>query len=322
MVKPLVSFVIPVFNSEKDIARCLCSIQNLHCPVGTYEVLIMDNGSTDQTHQIMRRLGFTFQVVPKVNVSTLRNRGAALAQGDYVAFVDSDVELTPHWLQSGLNTFADKQIVATGSFLEVPQNATWVQKIWSLHQRSRHLAGESVVVAWLGSANLMVRRDDFLAIEGFNEHLETAEDVDLCYRLGQRGMILYNPCMRAIHWGEAPNVGTFWHKEVWRGLGNWQGVLSHGLRWDELPSLGYPLYIIFLGLVLILCCGIDLWYSHTRLAPLGLVLLVLPALYLACHTAYLVSSFRLMPKLFVLYLIYGVARAYAVMKSWTMDRHK
>jgi glycosyltransferase involved in cell wall biosynthesis len=62
----------------------------------------MDNGSTDRTHQIMRDLGFTFQVIPKVNVSTLRNRGATLAQGDYLAFVDSDVELTPRWLHNGL----------------------------------------------------------------------------------------------------------------------------------------------------------------------------------------------------------------------------
>src|SRR5216683_6530415 len=315
VAKPLVSFVIPVFNSEQYIARCLRSIRNLCFPEAAYEVLIMDNGSTDRTHQIMRDLGFTFQVIPGVNVSILRNRGAALAQGDYVAFVDSDVELTPSWLQNGLDAFAEKHVVATGSFLEVPQDATWVQKTWSLHQRSRHLAGSVCPVAWLGSANLMVCRDDFLAVEGFNEHLETAEDVDLCYRLGQRGIIFYNPGMRAVHWGEAPDIRTFWRKEVWRGLGNWQGVLSHGWRWDELPSLGYPLYIICLGIIFVLSCSIDLWSRHIRLAPLGLGLLILPALLLTCHTAYLARCLRPIPKLFLLYLIYGVARAYTVLKN-------
>ena len=149
MAKPLVSFVIPVFNSEQDIARCLRSIRNLCFPEAAYEVLIMDNGSTDRTHQIMRDLGFTFQVIPQVNVSTLRNRGAALAQGDYLAFVDSDVELTPRWLHNGLAPFADSQVVACGCFPGVPQEATWVQQAWDIHQRGRQSVDKPVSVPWL-----------------------------------------------------------------------------------------------------------------------------------------------------------------------------
>jgi cellulose synthase/poly-beta-1,6-N-acetylglucosamine synthase-like glycosyltransferase len=322
MAKPLVSFVIPVFNSERDIARCLLSIRHLHFPEEAYEVLIMDNGSTDQTHEIMRHLGFPFRVIPKVNVSTLRNRGADIAQGDYVAFVDSDVELTPDWLQNGLATLTEPRVVACGCFPGVPQEATWVQQTWDMHQRGRQVEDKPTPVPWLASMNLIVRREAFLAISGFNEELETAEDVDLCYRLSQHGIILSNRAMEATHWGEARDVRTFWRKEVWRGLGNMQGVLSHGLRWDELPSLGYPLYVICLGLLFILGCIIDLWYHHIRFAPLGLVLLTLPALLLACRTAYLAHYVRAIPQLFLLYFVYGLARAYAVIKSWIPDRHK
>src|SRR5262245_32110020 len=176
MAQPLVSFVIPVFNSERDIARCLLSIKHLHFPEGAYEVLIMDNGSTDQTHQIMRQLGFPFQVIPTVNVSTLRNRGAAIAQGEYIAFVDSDVELTPDWLHNGLATFTDQRVVACGCFPSVPPEATWVQQTWDIHQRGRQSEAKPTPVAWLASMNLIVRRAAFLAIAGFNENLETAED--------------------------------------------------------------------------------------------------------------------------------------------------
>jgi len=320
--KPLVSFVIPVFNNERYIARCLLSIRDLHCPETAYEVLIMDNGSTDRTHQIMRELGFTFQVIPKVNVSTLRNRGVALAQGDYVAFVDSDMELTPNWLHNGLATFADERVVACGCFPGIPKEATWVQQAWDIHRRGRRSDDKPAPIPWLPSMNLIVRRNAFLAVSGFHEGLETAEDVDLCYRLGQRGIILDNRAMEAIHWGEAPDICTFWRKEVWHGLGNLKGVLSHGLRRDELPSLGYPLYIICLGLAFVLGCCIDLWYGHIRLAPLGLVVWLLPALLLACRTAYLASCLRSIPKLFLLYFVYGLARAYAVIKSWTIEQHK
>lgn len=315
MATPLVSFVIPVFNSEKDIARCLLSIRQQDFPAEAYEVLIMDNGSTDQTHQIMRDLGFSFQVIPRVNVSTLRNRGAALAQGEYIAFVDSDVELVPGWLQHGLPTFVDQQIVACGCFPGIPKESTWVQRAWDVHQRGSQCDATQVPVSWLASMNLIVRRDTFLAVAGFNENLETAEDVDLCYRLGQHGVILRNCGMAAIHWGEARDLRTFWRKEVWRGLGNWHGVLSHGWRWDELPSLGYPLYTISLLLLSVLGIVSDVWQRHILLTPPCFLLLSLPPLVLAVRTTRLAHCLDVLPQLFLLYLVYGIARAYALMKN-------
>lgn len=316
MTTSLVSFVIPVLNSENDIARCLLSIRNQKCPEIHYEVLIMDNGSTDRTHSVMRSLGFDFQVVPGVNVSTLRNRGVAKAQGDYIAFVDSDVELSLQWLETGLAAFQDKKVVAAGCFPGVPKGATWVQQTWDLHQRGRDCELQATPVPWLSSMNLIVRRSDFLAVRGFNESLETAEDVDLCYRLGRRGTILCYPAMEAIHWGEARDLRTFWRKEVWRGRGNLHGIWSHGLRWDELPSLGYPLYM----LCVVLLFSLGVWVDHRNkeflLAPVFLLLLGAPALVLALNRASAAGRAVAIPKLFLLYLVYGLARSYSLIKTW------
>jgi hypothetical protein len=166
--------------------------------------------------------------------------------------------------------------------------------------------------------NLIVRRKDFLAISGFNEQLETTEDVDLCYRLSQRGTILCNPAMEAVHWGEARDLRTFWRKESWRSTSNLRGVLSHGLRWDELPSLGYPLYVLCGVVFFLLGSVVDLWYGQFLLAPLSLTLLLLPALGLALNTVCLTKQPALTFKLFLLYFIYGLARAYAVVKPFAV----
>ena len=314
--KPLVSFVIPVFNGERDIARCLCSIQHLHFLPEAYEVIVIDNGSTDRTPDIVRELGFNCLVIPNVHVSALRNCGATKAQGDYLAFVDADMELTPDWLQNGLAVFKDRQVVGSGCFPDIPPDATWVQRTWAvLHRRGRYCESQPTPVQWLGAANLIVRRDVFLDVGGFNESLKTTEDVDLCYRLGQHGTILYNPAMEAVHWGEDPDLRTFWRKEVWRGVGSLSGVLSHGLRWDEVPSLGYPLYVLCCALLIALGILADLWSRRLWFAPLSLTLLVLPALLLALHTAYLAKQPASILKLFLLYCIYGFARAYAVVKT-------
>jgi hypothetical protein len=311
---PYVSFVIPVLNGDRDIARCLSSIRHQKFSAEAYEVLIIDNGSTDQTQRIVHDLGFGFQVVPNVHVSALRNRGVSIAKGNYIAFVDADVELTPDWLRNGLGVFEDQRVVASGCFPGIPPNATWVQRAWDAHQRQGALASTPWPVPWLPSMNLIVRREDFLAISGFNERLATAEDVDLCYRLRQRGIILCNPAMQAIHWGEARDLRTFWRKEAWRGIGNLQGVLSHGLRWDELPSLGYPLYMLGGILFFILGSLVAVQRGQCTLALISLVFLLLPALFLALKTAYMARQPVLILPLFLLYLVYGFARAYAMIK--------
>src|SRR5919198_1303515 len=315
MIFPAVSFIIPVLNGEKHIEGCLLSIKNLAFPRCTYEVIIIDNGSTDKTHQIIENLGFKYQVIKGVNVGALRNQGTKQANGCYFAFIDSDVELSPSWLENALKSFSDKTVVASGCFPQVPPDATWVQATWDIHQSQRQSITKGKTSTWLPSMNFIVRRDDFSGIGGFNEDLETAEDVDLCYRLGTRGTILCNPAMEAIHWGEAQDLRTFWRKEVWRGSGNLNGIFSHGLRWDELPSLGYPLYMLMATLLCIAALLTDLWQWRILLMPFGLFALTLPAMCLTINATYRTQGLAALPRLFVLYFIYGIARAYSIART-------
>lgn len=313
--RPSLSFIIPVYNDQTNITRCVRSITALHNFRQDDEVIILDNGSTDGTHQILHQLGFQFEVIEDLHVSALRNRGAQMAKGDLLAFVDSDVELFPEWLENSIPMFCDPMMVAAGCFPEVPTEATWVQRAWDVHQRGRQ-PSSPFPIAWLPSMNLMVRREAFQSIGGFNENLETAEDVDLCYRLANHGGILCNPAMKAIHWGEAKDLATFWRKEVWRGIGNVRGLYSHGFRLDELPSVGYPLYVLLLVVMCGLGIGVDLWKGHVWMSLPSFIFLVFPAVVLALNTARRAHRPSLVPSLFVLYLIYGLARACSVIKSF------
>ncbi|RMH08937.1 MAG: glycosyltransferase [Nitrospirae bacterium] len=309
-----VSFVVPVFNDQANIGRCLQSIRRQEMPWKIAELIVLDNGSTDGTHAVLSEMEIAFQVIERVHVSALRNHGARMAQGELLAFVDSDVELLPGWIEACLSAFRDPTVVAAGCFPRVPPQATWVQRTWDLHQRRRQ-PKQPESVAWLPSMNLVVRRDAFWAVGGFNEQLETAEDVDLCYRLSTMGTILCQPGMQAIHWGEASNLRVFWKKEVWRGLGNFQGLRAHGFRWDELPSLGYPLYMVCGMLALGIGSLWDLWHVYIRASLLGLGSLIVPAGLLAVKTAWSTGRLRSIGPLFLLYVTYGLARACAVIKA-------
>jgi glycosyltransferase involved in cell wall biosynthesis len=310
-----VSFIIPVLNGDKEIGRCLDSIRNQKFPPEAYEVLVVDNGSTDRTCQLVSEFGFNVQVIPGVSVAALRNRGAGIARGDYLAFVDADVELASDWLENGLMGFRNRTVVAMGGLRCIPANATWVQRTWGLHLESRRPKTKPTAVAWLYSMAFIVRRNEFLTSGGFAEYLETAEDVDLCYRLGRTGTILYNTAMKAVHWGEDPDLATFWNKEIWRGKGSLKGILSHGLRRDEIPSLGYPIYVICLVILLGLSCVLDILNRQFMFTLISLGLLGLPALLLAIDTIRRVGQFEAFPRLILMYLLYGLARAYSIVKT-------
>ncbi len=315
MTEPLVSFIIPVRNGEKFIEQCLTSISRQRYSGGDYEIVVIDNGSTDRTVQIVQGLGIDCEVKVEMNVSSLRNYGVSKSKGQYLAFVDSDVELMPGWLENGMPAFQKESVVAAGCFPMVPPNPTWVQKAWDLHQRRQQYTGSMTPIEWLPSMNLMIRSDDFKAIDGFNETLQTAEDVDLCYRLKERGGIVCNHAMKAIHWGEAPDLRTFWRKEVWRGLGNLPGIFSHGIRWDEIPSIGYPVYILIFMVLVCLGGMFDILAHQFFLFPIAFFFLISPPLVLACYTAWSAQRPAAVPQLFVLFFVYGLARAYAVIKT-------
>jgi glycosyltransferase involved in cell wall biosynthesis len=315
MSRILVSFVIPVLNGENDIGRCLSSIRKLDFPGDAFEIIVVDNGSTDETPRVVQEFDVALHRFPSLHVGGVRNRGVSLSRGEYIAFVDADVELMPQWLRTGLPMFDDRRLVAIGCFPRVPCAATWVQRTWDVHQRRRWSAAEKTKVAWLPSMNLIVRRDAFLSIGGFNESLETAEDVDLCYRLARYGTILSVPAMEAVHWGEAADLRTFGRKEVWRGIGNLAGVVNHGFRWDELPSIAYPLYVLGMLHVLVITLFMMVQGWQLKLIPINLLLLGLPAFVFAAVTSYKAKQFGAVAKLFLLYFVYGVARAYSLAGS-------
>lgn len=314
-MNPLVSFVIPVLNGERHLGKCLEAIRDLKGVGGRVQVLVMDNGSSDRSVAIASEFRAEVHVTPDVVVGELRNRGAALAQGEYLAFVDGDVSVGPEWVERGLARLADGGAVAVGAFLEVPQQGTWVQKAWGLHRRYRHREETVHPVPWLGAANLLMRRTDFQAAGGFDAALRTTEDVDLCYRLGQRGAILCDPAMKAVHWGEDEDLSTLWRKEVWRASGNLRSLLTQGLRRGEWPSFAYPAYMAVCVLLLALGLAHDLWTRRLAATPWLLVMLMAPAAVLAGRTAWGAGRPSALPALFALYFVYGLARAYALVRG-------
>ena len=105
--EPLVSIIIPTYNSEKTLAKCLESIKNQSYK--NIEVIVVDRFSSDKTNQIAKKYGAKIYSL-NCERAKAKNFGAKKANGEYVFFVDSDMELTPNVVKECVNMMKDPQV--------------------------------------------------------------------------------------------------------------------------------------------------------------------------------------------------------------------
>ena len=105
-----VSVVIPAFNEERVIGQCLESLNRVDFPKESFEVIVVDNSSTDRTVEVARlftsSLNLTVLKKAKGHISAVRNLGAAAARGHYLAFLDADMLVSPDWLGRAVSVFS------------------------------------------------------------------------------------------------------------------------------------------------------------------------------------------------------------------------
>jgi glycosyltransferase involved in cell wall biosynthesis len=235
----LVSFVIPVRNDPVRLRRCLTTIRANAPTNARVEIVVADNGSTDDTPDVARSFGARVLSLPGLSVAALRNRAAMEAQGEVLAFVDADHEIDPEWVASAVDALSEDGVAAVGALCFAPSDGTWVQRGYdALRGRTE---GRSDV-EWLGSGNMAVRRDLFDNVGGFDVSLETCEDVDLCSRLRQAGLrVRGDDRLRNVHLGDPSTLGKLWRSELWRGRDNLRVSLRYGITLRGLPSILIPI---------------------------------------------------------------------------------
>lgn len=234
-----VSFVIPVLNDAARLARCLRAIAALEYPAGRTEVIVVDNGSTDESARVAMAAGASVVSCPDVLVGALRNRGAACARGSLLAFVDADHEIDPGWLTAALDALDEPGVALAGALCLAPPDGTWVQQLYGALRQPTVGRRE---VTWLGSGNMIIRRAAFEQAGGFHPGLSTCEDVDLCRRVRAAGFrIMSDDRVRSVHFGDPATLASLFRSELWRGRHNLQASLRGPFSARDLPSLVVPI---------------------------------------------------------------------------------
>lgn len=214
--QPKVSFIIPAFNAEKSIAQCLEAIFGQVNTV-TYEVIVVDNGSSDRTFEIVKNLPVRVFFEGNRGAASARNRGLQEARGQLIAFLDADVIIARDWLYEAMKVFEQQWIdVVQGP--NVP--ASDVPTSFMLQFRRELIAGNTngsfnyLTNASRGLPQLntaaMIMRSRFIKQHAltFDVSLQRCEDTDFALQLLYKG----------AHFFEAPQMRS----EVYDSRSPWQ----------------------------------------------------------------------------------------------------
>ena len=272
---PSVDIVIPVYNEEQFLDRCLDALTNLDYPQNLLRIIVVDNFSQDRTIEIASCYDdVTIKQVPKHSIAYSRNQGAREGTAEIIAFIDGDCVADRGWLKNGVANFLNPGIVATGSYpIVIESEANSFQRAWARLCKKRRQG--TYEVDWLPTGNLMVKRSVFVSIGGFNEDLITCEDADLGYRLAKPGSLIDDPEVTVYHLREPKNYSEFWKKEYWHSQSNVAGAFSHGVRLSELSSLIMP-FLFLTGTSFLLP---SIFFLSPVLLGGAIVLLLFPPLF-------------------------------------------
>jgi cellulose synthase/poly-beta-1,6-N-acetylglucosamine synthase-like glycosyltransferase len=275
---PVISVVVPVRNSPEELRLCL---EHLAASTfASYEVIVVDDASTDETAKVAIELGARLlHLDQRQGPAEARNRGAEIARGEYLLFLDADVCAHPDTLQLVADTFAqDPGLDAVfGSYDTQPTAKNVLSEYKNLfhhfvHQDSR----EQATTFWSGCG--AIRRTTFVKMGGFSRSYgrPCIEDIELGRRLHKAGYrILLNKRLQVTHlkrWTLWSIVKT--------------DVLDRGIPWTELMlregsmpndlNVKYSQRIsVVLAYGLLGILGIGVWhYRNLMFVPLFLLVLI------------------------------------------------
>lgn len=310
-MKSSLSVIVPCRNEEKYITFCINALlkqkEKTRAP---FEIIVVDNGSSDNSLAILEEYGENIALfsLPGKNISSVRNYGAQNASGIWLAFIDGDVEVDEQWLQSVWSTLkrlkqdkTDNSLVITGSTVTIPDNATWIEKVWFKQLSARDRENTK----YINSGNLIISSYLFNKIGGFDGSLTTGEDLKLCQDATLYGSkIIKDNSIAAIHHGYPKTIKQFFMRERWHG----KGMVHYLYRPWEGRDLLLSIYYIFLSLLLFPI----ILYAFTNVIFLMLffMLYLLPIFPLAVRRSN--YDIKFIPHLILLYFIYGWARAFSI----------
>ncbi|HJT57405.1 MAG TPA: glycosyltransferase, partial [Ktedonobacteraceae bacterium] len=226
---PRISVVVCSYNGQRTLRDCCEGMLKLEYP--DYEVILVNDGSTDMTAAIGEEYGIKVITTENHGLSKARNIGLEAATGEIVAYIDDDARPDPHWLTYLASTFMHSEYVGVGGpNIAPPGDGLIADCVANAPGGPIHVLLSDQEAEHIPGCNMAFRKSNLQAIGGFDPQFRIAgDDVDICWRLQQCGWKLgYSPA--AMVWHHRRNsVRTYWKQQ--KNYGKAEALLER--KWPE-----------------------------------------------------------------------------------------
>jgi GT2 family glycosyltransferase len=222
--QPKVSVIVCTYNGSGTIAETLSHLQTLEYP--NFEVIVVDDGSTDETPNILADYPVHYIRTENRGLSSARNTGLQAAGGEIVVYLDDDAYPDPHWLHYLVHAFEEGDWACVGGpNLPPASDAPLAQAVANSPGGPVHVLVGDQEAEHVPGCNMAFRRDRLYEIGGFDPTFRAAgDDVDVCWRIQERGWkIGYHPGALVWH-HRRPSLWRYWKQQV--GYGKAEALLE------------------------------------------------------------------------------------------------
>jgi len=246
----LLTVIIPTHNSQSGIVRCIKSLKSQSFPRNTFEIIVVDDGSEDQTLNFVRQEGVDQLIVTKPCFQgKARNIGVGQAMGEFIAFIDSDCEAGEGWIKTIMTELKQGKAISgpieNGNSQSRVAWAEYFLEFGGFDEYRKHSN-----LSNLPGCNAACTKEDFLRSDGFIE-TKASEDILLSNSLKKNGVELkFLPSMKINHFcrteiqlvkSNMEKLGSFFVKTR---------KLEPSLRYSFLAESKWYILLIFFGKIL------------------------------------------------------------------------
>ena len=186
MTAPPISVIIPAYNAARTIGPCLAALRDQAFDK-PYEIIVVDDGSTDGTAEVARAAGATIISIPRGRPAAARNAGIRAAQGGIICCTDADCAPQPGWLRELTAPFGDPTIMAAKGAYETRQRQLVARFVQLEYEDKYDRLRQQPAIDFIDTYSAAYRRDVLLANGGFDVRFDYLEDQELSFRLAARG---------------------------------------------------------------------------------------------------------------------------------------
>lgn len=236
----MISVIIPVYNGQNVISNCLKALLNQNYPKNKYEIIVVDDGSTDDTVEIFSKFKKVRLIKQKHSgPAVARNFGASKSKGDILLFTDADCVQPKDWVRNMIEPFKDEEIAGVSGTYKTLNKGSLIARFAGYEIEERHKSlSKKRFLDFIGTFSAGYRKKIFQKYGGFDTSFATSsgEDPELSFRMHKAGFKMVFQPKAFVYHRHPDSLYKFLKQKFWRGY--WR-VLTYKKHKDKIFRHSY-----------------------------------------------------------------------------------